>query len=171
MARRFSGGHVRRDRRKTQWVASVDSTGQTAIPAASAILDSTLAFAEPATIVRVRGSIWVSSDQSSANEEPFGALGFIIVSDAAAAVGVGSLPTPITDEADDGWFVYVPWLASWRLVDATGVQANPFMEYKFDSKAKRKVNEGDTLAVVIENASSADGVNYILKDRTLLMLH
>ncbi len=158
-------------RRKTEWLASADVTGQTALAASSVILDSSFAFTQPETIVRTRGSLWVSSDQATANEEPFGALGMMVVSDQAAAAGVAAVPTPIQEEDDDNWFVWVPFLASLRLATAVGFVANPFMEYKFDSKAMRKVAAGDTLIVVLENASSTDAMNYVVKFRTLTKLH
>ena len=93
-----------------------------------------------------------------------------VVTDQAAAIGVTAMPTPTTDNISDSWFLWLPWMASWRLADATGVQANPYMRYDFDSKAMRKVQESDTIAVMLENASAGDGCNFLLQFRMLLKL-
>ena len=173
MGRRFGGGRqavVRGSRRATQWLGSADQTDRTGLAAATAIFDQFFNFGEDATIVRTRGSLWVSTDQSANNEEPFGALGFSVVTDQAAAAGVASLPTPITDEASDNWFLWIPWMAGLRVADATGIM-NPWVEYKFDSKAMRKVDDGDNVVVMLENASAADGALFIIKFRMLVKLH
>ncbi len=158
-------------RRSTLWLASADVTDKQALAAGVSIFDQSFAFNEPATIIRTRGSVWVGVDQQAANEEPFGALGFTIASDAAAAVGIGSLETPITEESSDNWFVWLPWLASIEAGDGTGFTPGYMERYDFDSKAMRKVDDGDTAVVVMENASAADGCVYIIKFRMLVKLH
>ncbi len=172
MARGFTRRpNVRGSRRATQWIGSADSNNKASLAAGDTVLDQTFAFAEPATIIRVRGSLWVGSDQAAVTEEPFGALGFTIASDAAAAVGVGSVETPIVDEASDNWYVWMPFLSSVNFVSAVGTEFNYMARHDFDSKAMRKVDDGDTNCVVLENASAGDGLVYILKFRMLVKLH
>ena len=58
------------------------------------------------TALRVVGMLSVASDQTAVSEHIVGALGLIRVSDTALAAGAASIPGPITDAGDDGWFVY-----------------------------------------------------------------
>jgi len=173
MPRRTRGGSFRQTlRRKTFWIASSDSTGVQTLAAASAVLDQVQDWSDllgPSTIVRTRGSLWVASDIVNATEQPFGALGMAVVRTAASDAGVASVPTPITDEEDDSWFVWKPWLASSTVsgTPATFV-ANRFERYDFDSKAMRKISDGDTIAVVLENAEAGDGAIYVIKFRMLI---
>jgi len=158
---------VRNAGRATNWVASFDDTSFTAIAASGAVLDQSFVITEDTTIVRTRGSLWVSSDQVAAAEEPFGALGMAVATDQATAIGVTALPTPITDEGSDNFFLWMPWLASVNIATAASIANNPYMRYDFDSKAMRKANSGDNVVVTLENASGAHGVRYILKFRML----
>jgi len=159
-------------RRLTEWFPSADVTAVTALPAANAILSQSLVTTElarrPFTVVRVRGLIHVESDQTGANEIPFGALGFAVVTDQAIAAGGAALPTPITAEGSDKWFVWVPFVVS----QLAGTGGNIFgMNFDFDSKAMRKVQEGEDIAVMVENASALHGLSFIIKFRLLVKLH
>jgi hypothetical protein len=144
----------------------LDSTAAKTLAAATAVEDQMFTFSEPATVVRIRGNIWVASDQASASEEPFGALGFAVVSDQAEAAGVAALPSPITDEASDLWFLY----ESFQAYFATG-QGVVWQHYAFDSKAMRKLGDGETIVAMLENAHATFGLEYILKFRMLIKLH
>ncbi len=166
-----STGFVRGPRRATDWLSNSAETDRSTLGAATAVLDQTFAFGEPATVVRTRGTLWVASDQAAANESPFGALGFAIVTDQAAGVGVTALPTPTTEAFSDEWFVWLPWFADARFSSAVGVGFRTFYEYKFDSKAMRKVDADTTAVVVIENSSATDGCLFLLQFRMLVKLH
>ncbi len=157
-------------RRSTQWIASSIETDFTALAANTQLLDQSFAFLEPSTIIRTRGSIWVRSDQLSATESPFGALGMAVVSNEAAVAGPGSVPMPVADQDSSKFFLWQPWLADVFLADATSFY-KAFVEYKFDSKAMRKVNNGDTAVIVVENSSATDGVNFLMQFRMLIKLH
>jgi len=83
-----------------------------------------------------------------------GDLGFAVVSDQAVAVGVTAVPTPFTDKGSDLFFVYQQLVG--RVGTGTGVAAagviteiGRFVEY--DSKAMRKVNEGQDVVITVEN--------------------
>ena len=167
-------GARRGERRKTEWVGSADTTGIKALGGNSAVLDQTQAGSAidaPATVVRTRGSLWVRSDQVSGTEDPFGAIGFAVVSAQAAAIGVTAVPTPITDEGSDLFFVWEPFQASIVVASSIGIDANPMREYKIDSKAMRKLTSDETIIVVLENASATAALSYILKFRMLIKLH
>ena len=169
---------TRAARRPTNWIASADISGFKTLGGASVVLDQSFSAAQISaidamglTVVRTRGTLWVQSDQVVASEEPFGALGFMVVKDAARVAGVASLPTPITEEFDDGFFVHQFWQAGLTFVqqDASGVTiGNYWSRYDFDSKAMRKITEDDSMVVTLENASADDALNYILKFRMLV---
>ncbi len=96
--------------------------------------------------------VMIQSDQTAADELQFGALGFVVVNDLAAGIGAAAIPGPITDDDDDGWFVWLPVMASFD----SGIEKSQF--YQFDSKAMRRVEEGFQVAVMFENASAATGL-------------
>ncbi len=95
----------------------------------------------------------MASDQGGALEAQLGAWGLVVVSDLALAAGVASIPGPVTDASDDGWFVWEPLLN--RMQSASLLEPRIF---EFDSKAMRRVEEGSGIAVVVENASAATGL-------------
>ena len=159
-------------KRATTWLASADITSVSSIAAAASILSQSFAFtSEDVTVVRTRGVLYWGTDQEAATERPFGALGMCVVGTPAATAGVASLPTPITDEDSDLWFLHESVGTDLRFLDATGVGFNTFREMRFDSKAMRKVVAGETIVVVLENADSTGGVQFILKFRMLVKLH
>jgi len=115
------------------------------------------------TIVRVRGMMYISADQVSIDEEQSGAFGMIRVTDRAIAAGASSIPGPVTDADDDGWFVWVPFA---QLGRPTLGQDNSNI-YEIDSKAQRIVREGQQLAVMIENNSLLGGLRVVVALRAL----
>ncbi len=134
----------------------------TIIPAATKTLIASLALDNPGiaeTIRRTRGVFTISSDQGTAIEDQVGAMGFMVVNDLAIAAGVASLPGPVTDANDDGWFVWVPFaLRGLADVENSAVISE---QYEFDSKAMRKVEEGFGIVLVVENASASFGITFM----------
>ena len=162
-------------RRETAWIAGISSTAVTNLAANTGLFAGTLSASaqalRPFTVIRVRGELWVASDQEAADRVAFGAVGFSVVSDQAAAVGITALPGPITDEGSDLFFLHQFWLASVRVISAIGADFNDFRRYSLDSKAMRKINEDQDLAVTIDNQAAGAGVNFVLRTRILLKLH
>ena len=112
------------------------------------------------------GLLTIRSDQESADENQHGAIGMIVVSDQAISVGVTAVPHPIADGADDGWFMFQPFSQRFSFLDATGVQSHMVTQYMIDSKAKRVVHDGQSIALVIENVSTI-GLTFGFVLRTL----
>ena len=163
-------------RRKTAWAASVDVTAAVNLAANSILLDATanaaLLALRPFTVVRVRGVLWVQSDSVASSRTPFGALGFAVVTDTAAALGVTAVPAPIAAEGSGVWFVYQYFMGHRTLLTAAGFNGTEdWGKYEFDSKAMRKVDIGQDIAVVLQNRAAVGGMNYILKYRFLVKLH
>ena len=153
-------------RRQTEWIGSADSTGVQALGPSVAVLDQTFLPGLTQTIVRTRGLLYVQSDQVAGDEEFFGAMGAAVVSRPAAAAGVASLPTPITEEDSDFWFIHQFFAAGYDGTAGGGMKGRVF---EFDSKAKRKINTDDAVVFLLENADATFGAQYILKFRMLLM--
>ncbi len=168
VSRTFRGQGRVAPRRATQWLGSTDETAMTQLAAGTTILDQSLAFAEPATIVRTRGGILLISDQAASAEQAHGALGMLVLSDEALAIGVTAVPKPMTNNDSDLWFLWEPWAIGLTPASDVDVGSNWI---SFDSKAQRKVNDGTSVAVVIENQSSAFGCQYLIQFRMLLKLH
>ena len=156
-------------RRATQWIASTAETAVSSLAGSSVVLDQSFGFGEPATIVRVRGSLWVASDQVAATERPFGAIGFATVTDQALAIGVTAVPSPITDQSSEEWLLWQPFFVDYTFLDATGV-LQTYREYPLESKAMRKMGDSTSVIVVLENAATV-GMNYLMEFRMLVKLH
>ena len=159
----------RAPRRSTQWIGSADDTAFDNLAGSTKQLDQSFAFAEPATIVRTRGMLWIKSDQLAASEEPFGALGMMVASDEAVAAGAASLPGPFTEDFSDSWFVWLTWAAH-QISVSSSPQAVQWGQFEIDSKAQRKVHDGDTVGVMIETGS-AFGCEFLMHFRMLVKLH
>jgi len=164
---RFSS---RAPRRATQWVGSTDETAVTTLAASSAVLDQSFGFSEPATIVRVRGALWIASDQLSATERPFGAIGFATVTDQALAIGITAVPIPILDSPSEQWLLWQPFFTDFTFLNSTGAVTGNFKRFDLDSKAMRKMNDGTSVVVVLQNASTV-GLDFLLEFRMLVKLH
>jgi len=162
-------------RRLTQWLEMEPNvTTHTAV--GGTILFS-LTTAEkalrPFTIIRTRILASIISDQVAVSERQIGALGIAVVSDQAEAIGVTAVPTPITDMASDLWLMHQLMYNEISVQTAVGIQQNPLEQYAIDSKAMRKVNDGEDVVVVAELSSTAgsEGFNLNVGGRILVKLH
>jgi len=172
MARK-SGNVMRggRFRRATNWLGG--SFLQTTLASTNAVaLTSSLSAGalalRPFTVVRTRGVMLVTSDQTSVSEVYSVQMGFAVVSDQATAIGVTAVPTPDTDINSDAWFVYESVFGSFEVTSDIGRLLNGTL-HNYDSKAMRKVDEGFDVVQVMECPSSSA----IVRDsfRTLIKLH
>ena len=118
--------------------------------------------AEGETIVRIRGHIAVASDQLAATESYAGAVGVCIATDQAVAVGVGSLPTPYTDQDSDLWMMHQYFAGGVHFASAVGFDDQRYQIFDFDSKAMRKFASGQTMVFIVENGSAGSGIQYFL---------
>ena len=89
------------------------------------------------------------------------ALGMLLASDQAVAVGVGSLPTPATDVDSDLWMMHDA-IATATGTDSAGLEwRQGFETHAIDSKAMRKMAVGQTHCTIIENISTV-GLDFYL---------
>ena len=160
----------RGERRKTVWV-DVATTESTLVGAPTVVLINSasagLLDLRPFTIVRVRGYLFVTSDQFAATESYGVAMGAAVVSDQAVAIGVTAVPTPVTDKQSDLWFVFEN-LFSRATVSAGPNELSP-VGIKYDSKAMRKVEDGQDIIFTLEN--EINGVRVLHSARMLIKLH
>ena len=133
-------------------------------------MDATELAKLPFTITRTIGLLSIISDQATASESPHGAFGALVVSEKAATLGVTALPDPVTEANSDEWFLYGLWDAM-TVVAAAPAQASS-RQYAFDSRAQRKVEEGEQIVFMIANAGSTPfNAKYHWQYRMLIKLH
>ncbi len=168
-------GFIRRSgvrRRETIWASLARINAVLASSADASLMASLNAAAlalRPFTVVRFRGTWLARSDQSAASELYIANYGMAVVSDQAIAVGVTAVPTPATDLASDLWFVSEQWIGRFDLV-GTSISSE-ITSKPIDSKAMRKVEEGQDIAFVGEAGIGGGGVNMDVTGRFLLKLH
>jgi len=171
MARRFQNPPRARRTANRTWAGNIGAAQIGVGPATKVLLGgfSLAAAGIDETVLRTVGQIAIQSDQNAASEFQIGAFGLIVVTDAAVAVGVTAIPGPVTDASDDGWFVYVPFGQAVNFASATGIRpySNP---YTFDSKAKRRVQDGQQIAIMVENAHATHAFNIMTTFRLLTMV-
>ena len=124
------------------------------------------------TIIRVVGWIFIQSDQLAASEYVNGAFGLIRVTDLAVAAGAASIPGPVTDGSDSGWFVHVPFVDAITVGDATGFNegSSSGLFRTFDFKSKRILSTGEAFAIMAENNSASAGLQIGFGIRVLGMV-
>jgi len=148
--RRSSSGR----RPNLSW-ASSQPPGSVAIAANTKVLLSTIVTSVSTideVILRTRGII-AAFFASTATSEAEGAYGMYVTTDLAAAAGAASLPGPFTDGSDDGWFVWEPLFIRQQEGSAIGFENRGDQTRLYDSKAKRIVEEGKLVIVMVENGS------------------
>jgi len=159
-------------RRETLWID--DPVSETTLAGApTAVLISILSARglalRPFTVVRCRYRIHLRSDQAVAAETYGAAVGLAVVSEQASAIGVTAVPTPITDMSSDLWLMYQLMFSRLGINGAPATVFEEGVGMDVDSRAMRKVEEGQDLATVVEN--TINGVVISLAGRILLKLH
>ena len=130
-----------------------------------ASLDALELAKRPFTITRTVGQLAVQSDQVAVTEWPFGALGALVLSAKAEAAGAAGTPDPVTEAASDSWFLYKSWAQP-----GSAILGQPQLIVDFDSKAQRKVADGEDVAFVVANVSAVHAANVLLSFRMLVKL-
>jgi len=115
------------------------------------------------------GSISIKSD-AAVSEVQLGAFGLCVVTDRAVAIGLTAVPGPIANIDEDVWATYVPILQTTEVLTAVGVEPNFATLYHFDSKAKCILQDGYSLAVMVENAHATEAFDIAFLIRVLSMV-
>jgi len=175
MARK--SGFVRRNNvmvRDTFWTVQApiqDSVAGASTGLAISFGGTDLTNQTPCTIVRTRGEIRLGSDQRAATEQYEMVFGMVVATEQAIAIGITALPTPVTDASSDMFFVYESVLGEITVTTDVGVVDPSGINRSFDSKAMRKVEDGQNVAFVAETSATSEGVNLTTSFRMLLKLH
>jgi len=161
-------------RRATSWEGSPEGASGT-LSASSSFVFGTAQQAAIAglTIVRWRGSFTAGLITASAAGHGFDcALGLGIVSENASGIGITAIPTPIADQAWDGWLFHKTFqlfTAFGTTMDPAGIMMN--VRFDLDSKAMRKFKQTDVLVGVLEVVETGTAtMRSFLAGRTLVKL-
>ena len=150
---RRSGG-----KRETSWIAIAPATAS--IDSSSVFMSSLNAAAlalRPFTIVRTYLEIMLRGDNLGANESVVAAVGMAVVSDQAAAAGVASVPTPLTELGSDLFYIHQIAMQRFNFITVSGVLLGG-QHYSINSKAMRKVNNDSDIILVSEALHQEGGV-------------
>ena len=177
MARRRSfvrGAAAIAQKRLTTWLQFVPSEVNLASANSAALVFSLNAAAlalRPFTIVRTRFIWHVFSDQEAADESQQTALGIAVVSDESVAAGVGSVPTPMSSMGSDFWLLHEISLGRFQVNSSIGYESRTGYVNRIDSKAMRKVDQGQDIIVVIENGATSEGTSNTMGGRMLIKVN
>jgi len=105
----------------------------------------------------------------ASTEFPFGAFGVCVINGEAFDAGAASIIAPWTESFDDRWMYHTYWGARVQ-VGANNAQMWGF-ETVIDNKAMRKVDAGDVIVAMIENASATDPAQFMVNFRMGVKLH
>ena len=158
-------GGARRSRPGTDWGRFITST-PIAVAAGAKVLIASFVNNNPGiaeTVRRTRGRFAIMASVTTIADN-IAALGMMVVSDSAAAAGAASIPGPVTDRNDDGWFV---WESAMCHQSGSGTTGAFNRVVEFDSKAMRRVLDGYQIAVMVENGSPTVSIDVWLAISTL----
>ena len=170
-------GFIRRSggmRRESIWIGIAGSVIAIAplTPVLFTGLDAGTLAIRPFTVVRTRGVLSLTTDQVAATESYHAALGFAVVSDEALAVGITAVPTPMSEADSDLFFVYEAIIGRMLFSTSAGFDSGSGFSREFDSKAMRKVEDGQDIAITVEGDTSPFlGATIMKAGRMLLKLH
>ena len=130
-------------------------------------------FGASGTVIRIRGrfSAFLNS-YTSAGDGYQGAFGIGVATSAAFNAGVASLPTPITEQAWDGWMYYTIFGVHGSLAagsSSVGVHSNTAFDIEVDTKAMRKVSDEITVFPMLEVVEIGTAVMSVFFDSRLLL--
>ena len=164
----------RREVRSTLWASQGVTITNLAVASTAVLIlapGALLQAYRPYTIIRTVGFFGIRTDQVSADESFDCAIGQCVVQDEAAAIGVTAVPTPFTDLDSDAWFQHQILMGRFDTLSQIGYQPNMLVSTQIESKAMRKVEEGQSQIVVVENSSLSLGVTVHHAGRFLIKLH
>ncbi len=173
MARRFhsNSGMARAPRRLTQWISkTVNFTDFTAAQTLQlmSFSQAELAGFVPCTLIRTVGMMVVAADTNFITNQIYsGAVGACLVRDDARAAN--AIPDPFDEASDDVWF----WHQFFAAVIDDRADSDLVVSQNFvvDSKAQRKIVDGDAIVFSGQGGGEADGFDVALYLRVLLKLH
>ncbi len=163
----------RSTRRKTEWISgTTDFLDLTASEKKRNLSFSQAALVDlvPFTIIRTVGVIVIAADLNFITNQLFvGAFGGCIANDQARAIGVTALPGPFSEAGDDVWFQHQ--FFGMQIDDRADSDLVNSQTIVIDSKAQRKVEDGQAIQFLTEGGGEADGFDISTMLRILVKLH
>jgi len=167
---RRSSGFRRSPGRLTEWLGQSFATDATTLAASSGVIHASLSATglakRPFTVTRTVGLFSVMSDQAGAIEHPLLVCGAMVVSEKAVATGFVAVPDPVTEVDSDEWFLYQALSGP----TATALTNNGVEQVHFDSRAQRKVQDGEDIVFMVANPNAVDGARFWFQFRVLVKL-
>jgi len=160
-------------RRATAWGFGPGGTSFTAISSsASAFIGSAIVPTEEGmTIVRIRGDMVIGLTLATGAVDGFtGAVGIGVTTAVAVTGGIGSVPTPITEQDWDGWMwhqfiqVFGPVASSTDIAPAVTSQ-----RVSIDTKAMRKLPDEMIVYAALELVESGTATASLAFDTRMLI--
>ena len=143
----------RSPRRKTAWGIGPGGSTATAISSSTAVIMGSGAAStlEGSTLVRLRGELLLTLITATGSLDGFrGAFGVGIVSNPAFTAGVGSVPTPITESADENWLYHRFFTVVANISTEADFGLSAALRVEVDSKAMRRFDSDKILYAAIE---------------------
>ena len=157
--RSLSGGSrgrlIQGARRLTSWELGPGGTTELLTTAAGAFFvgSVTSPLVPGLTMVRLRGKFnaFLKNVSGAIGDGFSGAFGIGIATDAAVAIGITAVPTPITEQAWNGWLYWRAfYVHAATAVFSDGVNSPLMMQdFEVDSKAMRKIAIEESIYAVI----------------------
>ena len=148
-------GRIPYPRRQTSWANGTGGTAAVDISAGTAVfLGSAIqAAVDGLTVIRTRGLFRTYLTLGTNVGDGFqGAFGIGIASLAAVTAGIGSVPTPITEQEADSWLFWMPVSIHAPVATATELSAASSQDILVDSKAMRKLETTMAIYAIFEAA-------------------
>ncbi len=165
-----------RSRRAVSWTVGPRGTMTVSTDSDNLFTSAVQLVVDDATLVRTRGELLLGLTSVTSALDGFNRIAFGIckVTENAAGVGVTAVPSPITDEAWDGWLAY--WTGS--LFSKTATETNlgdtlAAARIVIDSKAMRKSHNSDFFVAALATAGEVGSATMVAKlnSRFLFKLH
>ena len=160
-----------RPKRLTEWISFQTNFTDFTASEGKAVGSFTQTFLRdfvPCTIMRTVGLLVVAADLNFITNQIYsGAVGGCTVRQDAFAAG--AFPDAFSDAGDDVWFMHQFFAAT--IDDRADSDLVVSQNFIIDSKAQRKVVDGDAIVFHAEGGGEADGFDLALYLRVLLKLH
>jgi len=162
-----------RPRRRTGWQRGTGGTTSTALSSTGAqfVGNAVSVLEDGFTVVRTRGYYQVHLTLATAVNNGFlGAFGIAIASTAAVAAGIGSVPTPLTEQTWEGW-LYWSAFAVKGITATTADGVNALAHYTkeiIDSKAMRKIGSDMSLYAAVDVVEGGVSTAELFHDSRML---
>jgi len=152
-------------RRRSSWEFGPETSGGGGLQTLTASIAQLAGTAVQATedgqtLIRTRGELLLYLSSAASDTEGYhGAFGIAKATSAAVLAGAASVPTPITEEAWDGWLYhrYIHLMTAGPIAAATAAQealqnsnVTAALRVEIDSKAMRKSDVNEAFYACIE---------------------